>query len=349
MATILKLNETLQSVKEIFKRAGFREEYAADVADNLVTSEARGVRSHGLLHVPGYIQMFKKGKITNNDPEIIRDFRATAAVDAHFSPGASAGNFGMDLAIQKAQENGVGMVTVKNGTHFGAAYLFAKRAVEADLIGLSFTNAGDMVAPYGGRTRQVGTNPICIAAPSAWKYPLVYDGATSVQAFNKCIFASVEKKKIPKGWIIDKNGNDTTDPDDAFEGALLPFGGYKGYGLGVMVNVLTGFLSGSSIDHDQDGNFKENIYVPGYHFVAIDISRFTDVQDFKEGLAVFAERIKNSPKRNGTDEIFLPGEIEFRNEEEAKKNGLKLYDGVFENLKKEADEYDVLLPVVSVE
>lgn len=276
MATILKLNETLEAVTEIFRRAGFREDYAAEVADNLVTSEARGVRSHGLLHVPLYIRWFQEGKITNHDPEIIRDFRATAAVDAHFAPGAAAGNFGMDLAIQKARENGAGIVTVKNGTHFGAAYLFARRALREGMIGISLTNAGDMVAPYGGRTRQIGTNPICIAAPSAWKYPLVYDGATSVQAFNKCMFAAVEKRPIPEGWVIDKNGRDTTDPNDALEGALLPFGGYKGYGLGVMVNVLTGFLSGTSAGYDAEGNYKENIYVPGYHFAAIDISRFTD-------------------------------------------------------------------------
>ena len=341
MSGIYKTDEVEKLAAAIFEAAGFRKDYAARVADNLVTAEARGVYSHGLVHMIDYVDFFKKGMITNADVEVVRDNAATALLDAHHAPGAPSGEIGMDLAVEKAKKYGVGIVSVKNGTHFGMAYFYARRALKENMIGLAFTNAGDMVAPFGGRTKQIGTNPICITSPTGDGGEITFDAATSVQAFNKLYHASVEKRPIPLGWAIDPDGNDTTDPDLGMADALLPFGGYKGYGLGFMVNILTGILSGSSLVRNDDGSISEDIHNCGFNFCAIDISKFTDLQDYFDGQKLFAERIVNSPRKKGVDKIFLPGEIETDKYNKALKEGVFLGDGVEGNLLRLKEEYNV--------
>lgn len=342
MAKVIAYDEILSITEQIFTHTGFKKEYAAEVANNLVSAEGRGVYSHGLVQIKPYVGYFKAGQITNEAPEIIRDFGAVATIDAKFCPGAVAGNYAFDIALEKAKQFGIGMTTVKNGTHFGMAYHYAKRALEDNFIGLSFTNAGALVAPAGGKSRQLGTNPICFVSPSLpGRQPIVFDAATSVQAFNKVFFAKVENRDIPLGWALDANGNDTTNAEAAMGGALLPFGDYKGFGLGFIINLLTGFLSGASISYDEEHNFKEQIQNIGYNFIAIDISKFTDLREYLDGVAAFSDRIKNSPKRDGVDEIFLPGEIEFAKERKAKAEGITIYDGVYNNIKVLCEEYQI--------
>ena len=331
MGRTIQIDEARKEAAEIFAASGFRRDYAERVADNLVTAEARGVYSHGLVHVKPYTEFFGKGMIQNAEIEVVRDHSSTALLDAHHAPGTPAGEYAMDLAIEKAKKTGIGLTVVKNGTHFGMAYFYARRALKENMIGLAFTNAGDMVAPFGGRTRQIGTNPICITVPYG-DGEITFDAATSVQAFNKLFHASVEGRKIPLGWAIDPEGKDTTDPDLGIQGALLPFGGYKGYGLGFMVNILTGILSGASLRQEADGSYTEDIHNCGFNFCAIDINNFISTEEFQTGLRLYAERVVNSPKKEGVEKIFLPGEKEVVNYRNALKNGVHIDDGVAGNL-----------------
>lgn len=340
MGITIKYNDALRITSEILIKAGFKEEYANEVADNLVSAEGRGVYSHGLVQVAPYVSLFQNGKIKNTTPEIVKDFGAVANIDGKFAPGAVAGNIGMDLAIEKAKKYGVGIVTVHNGAHFGMAYHYAKRAVENNMIGFAYTSAGFLVAPYGGRTRQVGTNPICIASPAKNRMPIVFDAATSVQAFNKIYFASVENREIPIGWAIDKNGNDTTDPNEAMEGCLLPFGGYKGYGLGFMIQIITAILSGTRMRPDQERQMSDP-HSSGYHFMAIDIARFVDFDQFTDEVSYYADNVVHSERRPGVDRIYLPGEIEFEKEAKAKAEGIDLPDGVWGKLIELCNKYQI--------
>lgn len=332
MAIVLKYVDAQKMVTDIFLKAGYSEEYAPLVADNLIEAELRGVRSHGLVQVKPYVERFRAGEICNAKPELLQESAATAVVDGHFAPGVISGIYGMNLAIQKAEENGIGVAVVRNGTHFGMAYYYARMALKHNMIGLAFTNAGAFVAPYGGIRRELGTNPICVAVPAGRHDPIVFDAATSEAAFNKLFFAATENRKVPKGWAMDENGDDTENPEEGMNGALYPFGGYKGYGLAVMVNILTGLLSGASLAYDENGNMQENIDNVGYNFAAIDISKFQDVDKFKQLVDIFADRLKNSEKKKGVQEILLPGEPEFRNARKARKEGMLLYDGVYGNL-----------------
>ena len=332
MATVLKYTDAQKMVTDIFLKAGYSEEYAPLVADNLIQAELRGVRSHGLVQVKPYVERFLAGRICNARPELVQESAATAVVDGHFAPGVVSGTYGMNLAIQKAKESGIGVAVVRNGTHFGMAYYYAQMALEQDMIGMAFTNAGAIVAPYGGIQRELGTNPICVAVPADRHAPIVFDAATSEAAFNKLFFAATEHRQIPKGWAMDENGEDTENPAEGMKGALYPFGGYKGYGLAVIVNILTGLLSGASLGHDGSGKIQENIDNVGYHFVALDISKFQDIDTFKQLVDLFADRLKASEKKKGVQEILLPGEPELRNAQKAREEGLLLYDGVYGNL-----------------
>lgn len=341
MEHILKRDKAEYLTEEIFKLSGFKEEYALRLADNLVLSESRGIRSHGLVQVEPYVENLKNARMTNETPSITSEFGSVSVLDGKLVPGAVSAHIAMDIATDKAAENGIGLCAVKNGTHFGMAYDFARQALEKDMIGLVFTNTLPVAAPYGGISAQLGTNPICIAVPSNEDFPLVFDAATTVQAQNKIYFASVEKQKIPIDWALDENGHNTDDPDKALNGALLPFGGYKGYGLMFMVNILTGILSGSSVIKDINGELSEDINAIGFNLCAIDVTKLSDVNDFKSLVSIYAKRIRGSKKSHESDRIYLPGEKEQLNYIASTKNGLVLYDGVYKSLKRLAKEYEI--------
>ncbi len=320
-----------QLVTRIFEKSGAKSEEAATVADNLVQAEMRGIRSHGLVQVANYSKLMRSGKINcSADIKIIRESESTLSIDADHAPGSVAGKYAMARTIEKARKNGVAISTVKNATHFGFAAYYAMDALAENFIGLSFTSTGLGVAPFGGFEKMLGTNPICVAVPAGKERPVVFDAATSNAAFNKCFFAYTEGRKIPSDWALDKDGKPTTDPADVVTGggALLPFGGYKGYGLGLIVFIITTLLSGTSVIDDDGGKVTENTKKVAYNFAAIDISRFTDVKDFKENLDVSIRRLKNSKKLPGTQEIYISGEIEFNLAEKAEKEGLEIFDGV---------------------
>ena len=328
-------------VAKIFVASNLNENDALLVADNLVQAEMRGIRSHGLVQVANYSTFMRSGKINvNAHIKQISESPSTLAFDADFAAGSVAGKFAMKKTIEKAKKTGVAISTVKNATHFGFAAYYALDAVQENLIGLAFTSSSFLVAPFGGYERVLGTNPICVAVPAGKRRTVVFDAATSNAAYNKSFFAYTEGRPIPDDWGLDANGNKTTNPADIVKngGALLPFGGYKGYGLDFIVSILTAILSGGAIGLNPDGSVFEKQDEIAYNFAAIDISRFTDVDSFKETVDLSIDRIKSSKKLGGVDEIFVPGEIEWNLYEKSKREGIGLYQGVASEIERTIQE-----------
>lgn len=331
MSIRVDYNKMIEFLTEIFEKCGLITEHAATVAENLVLAESRGVRSHGLVQVKNYVGKYEKG-LYNATPDIqeIKEDGGTLIIEGDHGPGAVCGKYAMRRTIEKAKETGIAVTVVRNSTHFGMAEYFAKDAVKENMIGLAFTNVSvPLVAPYGGYTKQLGTNPICIAVPADRHEPVIFDAATSEAAFNKVVYARAEGKKIPSNWAVDGKGQPTTDPKAVIEeGALVSFGGYKGYGLAFMVNILTGLLSGACLQKEEDGTVKENENGVGFNFVAIDISRFMDPEDFKKLVDVFVDRVKNSPRTEEETPILVPGEPEHAKYLDALEHGIEIFPGV---------------------
>ncbi len=330
MSIILDCKKIKELLAEIFRKSGLKEEDADIVAENLVTAEMRGVRSHGILQTANYSRWMREGII--NCHARIKELQGgicTLAIDADYAPGSVVGRYAMQRTIQMAKMNGIGMTTVKNGTHFGMAAFYAMDALKEGMIGMAFTSAGRLVAPFGGFGRELGTNPICIAVPASEERPLVYDAATSTVAFNKLFYARTEGKKIPLDWAVDSVGEPTDDPATAIdEGALVAFGSYKGYGLSIMVNVMTGLLSGTNSGTNENDNFLRGMRGEGFNFMAIDISRFVDTEDFKKSVDHLVRRLKNAGRKQDVKEIYVPGELEFLQYEKSKREGILIDDGV---------------------
>lgn len=335
MSVRLDAEKTKKYVTDIFKTVGLSENDAETVADNLLAAELRHVKSHGLVQVRNYTELYEKG-IFNKNPDIrkIKESPVTVLYDADRGPGAVAGKIAMEDVIRKAETSGVAAGSVRNGTHFGMAAYYAREAVKKGLIGFAFTNAGQIVAPYGGLRKELGTNPICVAVPAAGHKPLIFDAATSVEAFNKIFFAYTEHRKIPADWSIDRKGRATEDPADVIErdGALLPFGGYKGYGLAVVVNILTGLLSGASLEKDEQGKIRENPRPVGYFFAALNPDFFVGRTELAELTGLFIDRLHNSEAVNPDKPVLVPGEIEDNWEADGRANGIEVFDGVRHDL-----------------
>lgn len=331
MSIRVDYNKMIELLTEIFEKCGLVTEHAAIVAENLVMAESRGVRSHGLVQVKNYVGKYEKG-LYNATPRIreIKENGGTLIIEGDNGPGAVCGKYAMQRTIEKAKETGIAVTVVRNSTHFGMAEYFAKDAAAENMIGFAFTNVSvPLVAPFGGYTKQLGTNPICIAVPAGEHEPVIFDAATSEAAFNKVIYARAEGKKIPEGWAVDGKGNPTTDPNAVIEeGALVSFGGYKGYGLAFMVNILTGLLSGACLLKEEDGTVRENENGVGFNFAAIDISRFMDPEDFKKLVDVFVDRVKNSSRTEENIPILVPGEPEHAKYLDALEHGIEIFPGV---------------------
>ena len=330
-------------ITDIFINTGLSKEHAEIVADNLITAEMRNVRSHGLVQVGHYVDLYKRG-VYNAVPDvkIIREDESTALIDADRGPGAPVGKYAMNIAIEKAKKNGIAAVSVKNATHFGMAAYYAMDAAIDDLIGLAFTNTPPLVAPYSGYKKEIGTNPFCAAFPSGSGRPVIFDAATSQAAYNKIFFARKEGNRIPFGWAVDGNGNATDDPASVIDGgALLPYGGYKGYGLAFVLELLTGILSGSTVDETGRSGIPELDSI-GFLFVAIDVSRFIDIGLFKSAVDSFAGRLLSSPQ-SGDDRIYIPGEKEYQSYDDALVNGISIYEETEAELRKLGSLYDLSL------
>jgi LDH2 family malate/lactate/ureidoglycolate dehydrogenase len=332
---ILKPEQALNFCAEAFMAVNVPEADARLVAQNLVEAELRGHASHGVSRMKFYMAKLTAGGF-NPKPNIkvVKDRPSMLVIDSDFSLGAVAATQAMTLCIEKARKTGFAAASVFNGNHYGIAGFYAMMALKHDMIGFSLCNSVKLQAVHGGAVPMLGTNPIAVAVPAGKKYPLVFDAATSTVASGKMIVAEIEGKPIPFGWAIDASGNPTTSAKDALRGSLLPLGGYKGSGLAIIVDVFSAVLSGAMTSpHVNELRFDpEKGQNVGFFFGAIDVGSFEDVDIFKARIDQLIDELKTCKRMDGVEEIFMPGEIEYRNKEQFSRNGFRIGPGVYHDL-----------------
>jgi LDH2 family malate/lactate/ureidoglycolate dehydrogenase len=319
----------------ILVRLGASSRTASVVAASLIEADRRGVHTHGLVRLPSYCSEARKGRIVVDAvPQVEREHGAVAAVDGRGAFGAVTGTVSMDEAIARSEQHGVGFVTARGCNHFGAAAFYSLRAAERGLIGIVATSTPAVMAPWGGAEARIGNNPLSVAAPMPdGKPPFVLDLALSAVSRGRIKLAEMNGERIPEAWALDSDGRPTGDPSAALAGALLPFGGYKGYGLAVAVEVLTGVLAGGELGAElintsltgsaRSGSATKTGGVGSLH-VAVDPGRLVGRNAFAERIGRFVELIKATPTAPGFVEVLVPGELEARAADEARVLGIAL-------------------------
>jgi LDH2 family malate/lactate/ureidoglycolate dehydrogenase len=333
---ILGANQLKRICIAVLEAIGTPRDEAEIVADSLVKANLRGVDSHGVFRLTVYVNRVKHKTIIPGAPfKIVRETPSTALVSGGFGFGQVIGVKAMKLAVEKARETGIGAVSVFDTNHFGMAAYYAMIALQNDMIGVVTCNTSPWVVPWGGRVPMLGTNPICVAIPSGQDIPTILDMATSAVARGKIERAAKEGKPIPEGWAVDQNGEPTTDPLAALKGALLPFGGPKGYGLSFIVDVISGALAGAACGKDVCSLFPErrkcNV---GQFFLAINVDAFIPIRDFKATVDKVVLELRSSPPAPGYASVLIPGEIEYRTEQKRLLEGVPLSDETWQRLKK---------------
>ena len=320
---------------QVLQRLGVPQEEAEITARTLVAANLRGVDTHGVTRLPAYAAKLKGGALkpsVNLTTE--KETIATALLDGHDGIGQVISYRAMQMAIRKAKEAGVSYVAVKNSNHLGACAYYPMMALEYDMIGFTATNASPRLAPTGGVERLFGNNPWSIAVPAGRRPPVVLDMANSVVAAGKIRTLQREGKPIPEGWALNKHGEPTTDPAEALKGILLAIGGYKGYGIALMVDLLTGVLTDSNFGPRVKG-IDQGAEPAGvaHSFMAIDLAAFTDVAAFQARMDAYVDEIKSSKKARGSEVIYLPGEPEHLRLRERMEKGIPLQAKVVEELR----------------
>jgi LDH2 family malate/lactate/ureidoglycolate dehydrogenase len=301
---------------------GFAEPESELVVDALLTGSLRSHpgQGQGVQQLPRYLARVRTGVIRPRAELRVRSTAgATAVIDADRAAGSIAASRAMDLAVDLASRQGIGAVAVRDSTHLGVISHYAMRAVPKQCIGLAFTNAGPEIAPWGGTRATVGTNPWGVAVPTAEPWPIVLDMANSTSGKGMVRWFQKAELPIPDDWALSADGQRTTDPAVAMLGTLFPLGGPKGYAMAVVVDALTGVLSGAAfglscfaLDHQDVGHLM----------VALDISRFTAIEEFMARITQLIEEIRSTPLASGVDRVWLPGEMEFARSQERERNGI---------------------------
>ncbi|MEM0057900.1 MAG: Ldh family oxidoreductase [Candidatus Bathyarchaeia archaeon] len=343
---LVKAEDLLGFCMNILKRVGVSEENSRIVADSLVMANLRGVDSHGVARLPTYVERVLRGYINPNGLiEIVKEHGATALIDAHNNFGQVAAMHAVNLAAEKVKMYGVSCVGVRNANHFGMAAYYALKLAEKGLISIILSNGPPAIAPWGGKRPMLGTNPLCIGFPALNRDSIILDMAVSAVARGKIRLAALKGERIPEGWAFDENGNPTTDPVAALRGTLAPIGGPKGYGLALAIDILCGLITGSS--YLQNVKALDDFSGPsgtGFFIEAINVEAFIPRREYEEKIAEYVKMVKGCPKREGTSEIYLPGEIEKREMERRIKEGIPLDSEVLSELKKLAERFDVKSP-----
>jgi LDH2 family malate/lactate/ureidoglycolate dehydrogenase len=277
----------------------------------------------------------------------VREAPAFLQVDGGNGSGAWIARQIMQRCIDRARDTGACFATVFNGNHFGIAATYTEMAAREGMIGIAMSNAPASMVPTGGRQRLLGANPLSIAVPAGDRPPLILDMATSTVAQGKIILAAKEgKTEIPAGWAVDSDGNPTTDPHQALQGAMLPFGGAKGYGIALIIDILVAVLSGA-LTSTHINNFWKDFEHPqnlGFFLGAWNIASVMPLPEFGQRMEALIAEIKACPPAPGHTEVFYPGEIEHRREAQSRREGIALGPAVADDLKKLGAEYDVHFP-----
>lgn len=358
MSQLFSYEQLFSFTKKILMAMGHSNTDAELGAEVLLSADLRGVDSHGVARLRGYVRLWEARRM-NPKPniKIIHETPSTATIDGDEGLGLIVAPFAMDIAIKKAREVGTGWVAVNNSNHFGIAGYHAMMALEHDMIGIALTNATPTTAPTFSKQRMLGTNPIAVAVPAFHQPPFVSDMATTATAVGKLEILQRKGHEAPEGWIQDKDGFPSTDANGLKSGgALLPLGSdrvhssHKGYCLGAVVDILTAVLSGANYG-PWVPPFLAYMDTPADpvgkgigHFVgAMRIDAFRPAIEFKQNMDKWIETFRNCETTHEADKVIIPGDPEREYTEERMKNGIPLLRPVVEDLKSLGNDFGVTL------
>jgi L-2-hydroxycarboxylate dehydrogenase (NAD+) len=352
--------------ENVFLKFGYSQENSKIIADVILESDLRGIESHGVQRLNWYYRHIQQGRIkVKEQMEVVHETPVSAVIDAHEAMGQLTSYHGMQLAIQKAKHTGFGMVVARNSNHYGIAGYYPTMAVKEGLLGISMSNGEAMVPPTFGKKAMMSSNPIAVAI-NAKPYPFILDMATSVVPRGKTEVYVKKKQPMPLGWALDRNGKGTQDAVEVnyaiknkLFGGILPlggasetFGGHKGYGLALMVEIFTGIFAGG-----YTSNFTNGYTGPGIPlknevklcpcFIAIDYGIFGDKTKIEDRLSVYLQQIRDSEKAEGQTRIYTHGEKEAEARQDRMQNGILVNDVTLAEIQKLCGDLDIEGPVSS--
>ena len=359
MEKVISFEAVGKFMVDVLAAAGIPLQDAAIVADSLLQADKFGFDSHGINRLKNiYLDRIKQGILNPvTKIEIVKEGLTTAVVDGHNGMGHVIAFNSMKLAIEKARKYGMGMVAVRNSTHYGFAGYYPLMAVRENMIGITGTNARPAIAPTFGVENMLGTNPLTFGIPSDEEFPFLLDCATSIIQRGKVELYARENKEMPAGWVIDENGESKTNSREvlhdliAGHASLAPLGGigeetggYKGYGYAAVVEILSSALQQGSFLQMLTG-FKDGKPVPyplGHFFIVIDINSFTDIDSFKKTTGDILRELRASKKMPGHDRIFTAGEKEFETWKARKDKGITFSDQLLEEFRGLCKSYGLM-------
>ncbi len=336
-------------VSRILRACRVPEEASQIVAEHLVDADLCGVSSHGIIRVPQYVQAVEEGRVVPDARlNVVRETVATAVLDGGRGFGQVMARAAMEAAMERARRAGAGVVTLVNCGHTGRLGSYAEQAARSGMAGLIMSNTGghgQWVAPFGGVSGRLATNPVSIAVPSESGEPLLLDFAPSVVPEGKVRTMLTAGQALPAGWIIDHLGRPSTNPADLYgppRGALLPFGGHKGFALAMLIDALAGGLSGAgcctAADRPMEGK------TDGVFLLAVNVADFCPLADFQAAVSRLIDHVKSSPPSSGALEVLVPGELEWRTRRERLRQGVPVPAATWELVRKSAARAGVPVP-----
>ncbi len=343
----IEFRELEQFVYDILCSAGMDTQEAKSIVKVMVWADMIGRSTHGLKRLPVIIKRFNMNLI--NSPchaKFVHKSDAICLLEGNNGPGQFLGCMAMSKAIEIADQRGVGLVGVRNSNHSSVGAYYIQLAAEANKISMVTSNAFPLVVPQGGMSPVLGTNPFSFGAPVRGGQSILVDFSTSATSGAMIRKAITDQSKIPFGLALDENGNDTDDPEKANKGSILPMAGAKGYCLGLMVEILSGVITGAAISHEVGSmwnDFTKHSRV-GHLYLAIDISKIIPSDLYYDRMAQLIEYLKNAQKRNGIEEILLPGETRWRHYQKSLNHGVQLDDDIVNGLQSLADEFKIMAP-----
>jgi L-2-hydroxycarboxylate dehydrogenase (NAD+) len=356
MSTTFTYDHLYNFSKNIFLKIGCNQADAETAAKSLLSADLRGVDSHGVARLSGYIRLWEAERV-NAKPaiKIIHETPSTAVVDGDKGLGLVVAPFAMQVAIVKAKTVGTGWVSVKNSNHFGIAGHHAMMALQEDMIGIAMTNASALVAPTFSKERMLGTNPIAVAIPAGKEPAFVADFATTTAANGKLEILQRKNLEAPTGWVLTKDGEPSTNSGEIQKGGLLlPLGGdkehgsHKGYALGAIVDIFSAILSGANYG-PWVPPFPAYIPMPenmpgegiGHFFGVMRIDAFREADEFKDHMDNWITRFRAAKTIAGHEKVIIPGDPEREMEVERMKNGIPLLDAVVADLEALSNKFEV--------
>ncbi len=330
--------------RKILVASNVPEAKAALVAEALVAANLRGVDSHGVHLLPHYVKQIRAGNVNPGaDGHIISESGSCLLFDGEHGIGHHISAQCCDHALRLARIHGIGLAIARNSSHFGAAAFWAQRISRDGMIGLVMCNASPAVPPWQGREGRIGTNPICVSVPGSGPGGWLLDMATTTVAMNRIVKAAANKEpEIPPGWAMDSDGVPTTDTRTALSGLLMPLGGYKGSGLGMLAEIFCAVLSGGAMSTDLGGvHILSRRMSTSQAFMAIDASRFLPLEEFQSRMEHLVKTVKSARPAQGFEEVLVAGDPEWRMEAERVRSGIPVDDATWARLEELARELEL--------